>query len=59
MDECPGVPLDQVLADVSSTELDHIADQLTILLKEMRSCTSTTLGFVSGGPYDNHFMPYP
>ncbi|PIL34493.1 hypothetical protein GSI_03270 [Ganoderma sinense ZZ0214-1] len=59
MDECPGVPLDKVIGDMSPSELDHIADQLTVVLKEMRACTSTTLGSVSGGPYDNHFMPYP
>ena len=59
MDECPGVPLDTVIADMSPAELDHIADQLAAVLKEMRACTSTTLGSVSGGPYDNRYMPFP
>ncbi|KAI1784834.1 kinase-like domain-containing protein [Ganoderma leucocontextum] len=44
---------------MSPTQLNRIADQLIVLLKEMRSCTSKTLGSVSGGPYDNRFMPYP
>ena len=59
MDECPGVPLDKVIADMTPIQLDHIADQLAVVLKEMRSYTSTTLGSVSGGPYDNRFLPYP
>ncbi|PCH40715.1 hypothetical protein WOLCODRAFT_136953 [Wolfiporia cocos MD-104 SS10] len=59
MDECPGVRLDTVIHRMFPAELDHIADQLRILLKEMRSCTSTMPGSVTGGPYDNRFMPHP
>ncbi|KAM5531442.1 hypothetical protein V8D89_014899 [Ganoderma adspersum] len=59
MDECPGVSLDKVIGTMSPAELDHIADQLAGILKEMRACTGTTLGAVTGGPYDNHFLPYP
>jgi len=59
MDECPGVPLDTVIDRMSSTELDHIADQLLDVLKEVRSCPSETLGSVTGNPYDNRFMPFP
>ncbi|KAF9237452.1 hypothetical protein BU15DRAFT_88750 [Melanogaster broomeanus] len=44
---------------MTSTELDHIADQLLVVLNEMRSYTSTTLGSVTGGPYNNRYMPYP
>ncbi|EDR08119.1 uncharacterized protein LACBIDRAFT_297829 [Laccaria bicolor S238N-H82] len=44
---------------MSSTELDHIADQLLVILDEMRSYKSTTLGAVTGGPYRNRNMPYP
>ena len=58
MDECPGVPLDKVIANMIPTQLDHVADQLTVVLREMRSCTSTTLGSVLGGPYTNRFLPY-
>lgn len=59
MEECPGVPLDKVIGGMSSTELDHIADQLLVILNEMRSYTSTTLGDVTGGPYHNRNMPVP
>lgn len=59
MEGCPGVPLDTVIGNVSSTELDHIADQLLVILDEMRSYKSTTLGAVTGGPYRNRNMPYP
>ncbi|KZT01453.1 uncharacterized protein LAESUDRAFT_731157 [Laetiporus sulphureus 93-53] len=44
---------------MSPTELDHIADQLSVILNEMRSFKSTVLGSLSGGPYNNRFMPYP
>jgi hypothetical protein len=33
-----------------STELDHIAEQLLVILDEMRSYTSMTLGSVTGVP---------
>ncbi|KAF9230801.1 hypothetical protein BU15DRAFT_83166 [Melanogaster broomeanus] len=59
MEECPGVPLDTVIESMTPTELDHIADQLLVVLNEMRSYTSTTLGSVTGGPYYNRYMPYP
>ena len=59
MDECPGVPLDTVIDRMSPTQLDHIADQLLDVLKEMRSCLGETLGSVTGSPYDNWFMPFP
>ncbi|KAF8811758.1 hypothetical protein BYT27DRAFT_7221340 [Phlegmacium glaucopus] len=41
MEECPGVPLDAVIGGMSSTELDHIADQLLAILDEMHSYTSS------------------
>ncbi|KAF9230802.1 hypothetical protein BU15DRAFT_56867 [Melanogaster broomeanus] len=44
---------------MTPAELDHIADQLLVVLNEMRSYTSTTLGSVTGGPYNNRCMPYP
>ena len=53
------MPLDTVIDRMSSTELDHIADQLLVILNEMRSYSSKTLGSVTGGPYDNRFMPFP
>ncbi|PCH36188.1 hypothetical protein WOLCODRAFT_140248 [Wolfiporia cocos MD-104 SS10] len=59
MDECPDVRLDTVIHCMSPTELDHIDDQLRILLKEMCSCTSTMPGSITSGPYDNRFMPHP
>ncbi|KAI0079416.1 kinase-like protein [Panus rudis PR-1116 ss-1] len=59
MDECPGVPLDEVIETLPPAELDHIAEQLIVILDKMRSITSTKLGSVSGGPYNNRFMPYP
>lgn len=59
MEECTGVPLDTVIGNMTSTELDHIADQLLVVLDEMRSYKSTTLGAVTGGPYRNRNMPYP
>lgn len=59
MEECQGVPLDTVIGHMSSAELDHIADQLLSVLKEMRSYSSETLGSVTGGPYNNRFMPFP
>jgi hypothetical protein len=61
MDECQcfSVPLNTV-DGMSMTELNDIADQLIVILDEMRSYTSTTLGSVNGasGPYNNRFMPY-
>ncbi|KAI0653308.1 kinase-like domain-containing protein [Cubamyces menziesii] len=59
MDKCPGVPLDTVIQKMSPAELDHIADQLLAVLKEMRAIKSTTIGALDGGPFDNRFMPYP
>jgi hypothetical protein len=59
MDECRGPPLNTVIDGTSSPELNDIADQLIVILDEMRSYTSTTLGSVNGGPYNNRFMPYP
>lgn len=59
MEECCGVPLNTVIGSMSPTELNHIADQLLVVLKEMRSYTSTMIGSVTGGPYNNRFMPYP
>ncbi|KIJ26499.1 hypothetical protein M422DRAFT_192150 [Sphaerobolus stellatus SS14] len=44
---------------MTPVELDHVADQLATVLAEMRSHKSRTLGSVSGGPYNNKFMPYP
>jgi hypothetical protein len=44
---------------MSSTELDHIADQFLNVLKEMRSYMSETIGSVTGGPYNNRFMTFP
>ena len=53
------MPLDAVIGSMSSSELDHIANQLLVILNEMRSHTSKTLGSVTGGPYNNRFMPFP
>ncbi|KIM37078.1 hypothetical protein M413DRAFT_20392 [Hebeloma cylindrosporum] len=44
---------------MSSAELNQIADQLLVILDEMRSYKSTTLGAVTGGPYNNRNMAYP
>ena len=59
MEECPGVPLGTVIDRMSSTEFDHVADQILIILNEMRSYPSKALGSVTGGPYNNRFMPFP
>ena len=59
MEECPGVLLETVIGSMSSTELDHIADRLLDVLKEMRSYLGETLGTVTGGPYNDRFMPFP
>jgi hypothetical protein len=59
MEECPGAPLDEVIDTMTPLELNHIADQVSTLLTGMRSRKSRTLGSVSGGPYNNWFMPYP
>ncbi|KAF9237457.1 hypothetical protein BU15DRAFT_63180 [Melanogaster broomeanus] len=59
MEECPGVPLDTVIDGMTPAGLDHIADPLLVVLNEMHSYTSTTLGSVTGGPYNNRCMPYP
>jgi len=59
MEEFPGVPLNTVIDRMPSTELDHIADQLLAILNEMRPYSTKTLGSVTGGPYDNRFMPFP
>ena len=59
MEECPGVPLDTVIDGMSSTELGHIADQLLVILDEMHSYTSMTLGAITGGPYNNRTMLCP
>ncbi|KAI0035233.1 hypothetical protein K488DRAFT_43702 [Vararia minispora EC-137] len=59
MDECPGVRLDKVIDSLSHAQLDHIAEQLSVVLAEMRSLTSGTLGSVSGGPYLNLHHAYP
>ncbi|KAL4072152.1 hypothetical protein J3A83DRAFT_2983816 [Scleroderma citrinum] len=32
---------------------------LLVILDEMRSYTSTTLGSITSDPYNNRFMPYP
>jgi len=59
MEECPGISLDNVIDTMTPIELDHVADQLSTVLGEMHSHKSRTLGSVSGGPYNNKFMPYP
>jgi len=59
MEECPGVPLETVIGGISPTEFDHIANQLLVIIDEMRSYTSKTIGSVTGGPYDNRFMSFP
>ncbi|KAJ6612760.1 hypothetical protein B0H10DRAFT_1806876, partial [Mycena sp. CBHHK59/15] len=38
---------------------DHVADQLSAILAEMRMSTSKTLSSFCGRPYNNIFMPYP
>lgn len=42
---------------MSSTQLDHIADQLLVILDEMRSYLSTMLGAVTGGTLQNPEYP--
>lgn len=59
MEECRDVPLNTVIGSMSPIELNHITDQLLVVLKDMRSYTSTMIGSVTGGPYNNRFMPYP
>ena len=59
MEECPGVRLDTVIDHMSSAGLDHIADQLLVVLNEMRSFPTEALGPVTGGPYSNRFMAFP
>jgi hypothetical protein len=49
MEECPGVPLVKVIGGMSSTELDHIADQLLVIPDEMRSYTLLMLENACGG----------
>jgi hypothetical protein len=44
---------------MSLTELDHITNQLCVILDEMHSYKSTILRYASDDPYDNFFMPYP
>jgi len=58
IDGYPGAPLETVIDCVSSTEPDHIADQLLDVLKEMHSYLSEALGSVTGAPYNNRFMPF-
>ena len=38
--------------------LDDIADQLIVILKEISSYTGAILGSINGDPYNNRFMPY-
>jgi len=59
MEECPGIPLDTAIDSMTAPELNHIAEQLSKFLEDMRSFTSDTLGSLSGGPYFNRFHPYP
>ena len=51
MEKCSGVPLDD-------TVIDHTADKLLDVPKEIHSHPSKTLGSV-GGPYNNRFMEPP
>jgi hypothetical protein len=45
---------------LSPRDLDHIADQLIVVLNEMRSYTSAILGsMINGGPHNSRFMPCP
>ncbi|VDC02917.1 unnamed protein product [Peniophora sp. CBMAI 1063] len=59
MDELPGVSLDGVIDDMTLEQLDHVADQLSCLLTELRGFTSTSIGSVTGGPFRNVFFPWP
>lgn len=59
MEDCPGVPLHEVVDTMTPAELDHVADQLSTVLAEMRSHKSRIVGSVSGGPLNNKFIPYP
>jgi aminoglycoside phosphotransferase (APT) family kinase protein len=59
MDECPGVPLLDVVDAMTPTELDTVAEQLSTILAEMRACKRRFIGSVSGGPLRNFFLAQP
>lgn len=59
MEELPGVPLESVIDTMTVDELNHVADQLSGIMAEMRQLTSTTIGSVTGGPARNVFFPWP
>ncbi|KAF7793931.1 hypothetical protein EIP86_005053 [Pleurotus ostreatoroseus] len=59
MEELPGVTLESVIDTMTVDELNHVADQLSGIMAEMRQFTSTTIGSVTGGPFENTFFPWP
>lgn len=59
MEELPGVSLETVIDNMTPDQLDHVADQLSSLMAELRSFTSTSIGSVTGGPFRNVYFPWP
>lgn len=58
MERCPGVCLKDVIHEMHDSQLAHIAHQLKAILKEMASVHPSTLGSVTGGPYNsNSYLP--
>lgn len=57
MEQCPGTSLDKVIDNMTTQELDHVAEQLKVILNRMASIKANSLGSVSGGPYRNFFFP--
>ncbi|KAG5652970.1 hypothetical protein H0H81_002868 [Sphagnurus paluster] len=52
-----GVSLDQVIDKMTTTQLDHVADQLIAILSRTSAIQPKTLGSVTGGPHRNFFFP--
>lgn len=57
MEEVRGTSLDKSIDIMTTSELDHIAQQLKQILVQMRSVTAPKLGSVTGGPYRNTYFP--
>lgn len=57
MEECQGQSLDKAIDTMTEDDLDHIAIQLSNILRRMSNVHSSRLGTVHGGPYQNMFFP--
>ncbi|TFK58438.1 kinase-like protein [Pluteus cervinus] len=57
MKECPGLSLDKVVDSMTLSQLDHIADQLSDVLRTMSTVCSARVGTVYGGPFRTEFFP--